>query len=92
VVGNGLATFRTEAWVSIVPDTGSALVEVRPPAVEHVVSLKTFWQRLGRNGISPREMILRKRIRELLKQIGAGSRASISSRRIYRLRNSQRPT
>jgi hypothetical protein len=35
--------------------------------VEHTVHLQKWWTWLGRTGISPRETILRNRLRELLK-------------------------
>ncbi len=51
----------------MLPELSAAQIEVQQPTVEHTVSRSAWWKWLERTGVAPREMILRKRIRELLK-------------------------
>ena len=66
-VALGLASLRTEEWASVLgegPNTVS--VAVTNVAVEHHVALKDFHAWLDRPPRSPRDVIQRARIREIL--------------------------
>jgi hypothetical protein len=67
-IGLALAVFRKEEWAALLPESARVQIEVQTPTVEHTVELQKWWTWLDRTGgLSPRETILRKRIRELLK-------------------------
>jgi hypothetical protein len=63
----GLVALRGNKWVMGIPD-GFAPVKVRVMdiVVEHEVKMKDFTQWLDRRGISPKDVMDRKRIREIL--------------------------
>lgn len=63
----GLVALRGSQWVMGIPD-GFAPVRVRVMdiAVEHEVKMKDFTQWLDRRGNSPRDVMDRKRIRDIL--------------------------
>jgi hypothetical protein len=66
-VGLAIAVFRKEEWASMLPEMSTAVIEVQQPTVEHKVSLQAWWKWLDRTGVAPHDVMLRKRIRELLK-------------------------
>ena len=65
-VGMAIAVFRKEEWASMLPEMSTARIEVQQPIVEHTVNLQAWWKWLDRNGITPRDVVVKKRIRELL--------------------------
>ena len=71
-VARGLVALRGNQWVMGIPD-GFAPVKVRVTdiAVEHEVKMKDFMLWLERRGNSPREIMDRVKIREIL---GTGRR------------------
>jgi len=61
------AIFRKQSWVSIINDREDILVEVQQPTIQHRVNQEKFWTWLQATGIAPRDIYLRKRVRDLLK-------------------------
>jgi hypothetical protein len=63
-----LRVFREHDWCDkdLRGSTASVLVKITPPAVEHRVRIKDFASWLDSVGKSPAEMILKKRLREIV--------------------------
>ena len=66
-VGQAVALFRRDEWASALPEAGEVHVEVRQPPVEHSINLKDFWRWLDASSKSPRDLMLKGRVRGLLK-------------------------
>ena len=64
----GVNALRTSEWVEGVPR--SLEIEVRPPVVRHQVSLQRVKDWLHVQGRSPREIILKQRLLELMGEAG----------------------
>lgn len=66
-VALGMAAVRTEEWANgIAMGLNSVKVRVSNVSVEHEVMLKDFTYWLDKSGGSPREVPVRRRIREIL--------------------------
>jgi hypothetical protein len=66
-VALGMAAIRTDEWVTgIAQGLNPVKVRVANVAVEHEVRLMDFTKWLERAGGSPREIVVRKRIRSIL--------------------------
>ncbi len=65
-VAMALRTFHNTEWVENAGRSADIHVTVQQPAVTHVVKSGEFYKWLGQNGNSPREMVKRQRVRELL--------------------------
>jgi hypothetical protein len=63
-----LRIFRKPDWCDrdLRGSTASVLVKITPPEVEHRVRIKDFVSWLDSVGKSPAEMILKKRLREIV--------------------------
>jgi hypothetical protein len=64
-VAQGLAAIRSNEWVAGIPDS-KVKVSVSDVRVEHEVNLTNFTKWLDRPGGSPREVIEKKKIRDIL--------------------------
>ena len=66
-VALGLASIRSEAWVEGIPDEPNEVkVSASNVPVEHSVKMKDFKTWLGRPPRSPKELVARNRIKEIL--------------------------
>ncbi len=66
-VARGLVSLRRQEWVGgVVLEHGSVTVEIAEAPVEHRVKLQDFTQWLRKDGGSPRDVIQRGRVREIL--------------------------
>jgi hypothetical protein len=70
-VAQGLAAIRGKEWVAGVADALPVKVSVTDVRVEHEVTLGEFTKWVERKGGSPRDVIQRQKIREIL-GMGAG--------------------
>ncbi len=65
-VAMALRTFHNTEWIENAGRSADIHVTVQQPVVTHVVKSSDFYAWLGQNGTSPREMVKRQKVRELL--------------------------
>ncbi len=67
-VAQALSVLHQDAWVEEIGGGLTELkVQVRQPAVEHIVHMKDFWRWLDSHGKSPAESALKQRLSEIVR-------------------------
>lgn len=65
-VGLAVQAFKAQPWAPPIPPAAPLTVEVRPPAVEHRVTLQAVRQWAGATAHSPADRLHRERVGSLL--------------------------